>query len=170
MTPVFTSPALMLKPTERFEQGSDCVLIVFRYLGSDIQQRGFCVFRVISEYRRGRVVLTGSRTSLWHKSERCYDENLQPWEEGAVLSFWSFPLGRNGYQEASPRCGRGLSGGLRVPLEQDWKALWFFCSCGPWEDYHWGRGQPGIREDSNPTLHLYGASQVIKCSHIQCFA
>ena len=37
----------------------------------------------------------------------------------------------------------------------------------PLEDLYQCRGQPSIRGDFNPTLHLYGASQVIKSSHIQ---
>lgn len=81
----------------------------------------------------------------------------------------------------APAVLRASEGGA---LGLQWTALqgvWFFFiayaglySCGH-EDtrrhlpagFPLGRSQPGVRKDSNPTLHLCGVLQVIKHSHIQ---
>lgn len=85
MTPVFTSPALMLKPAERFGQGSEWVLIVFKYLGSDLQRRDSVYLeslkRMISAYRK--------TFHFYIKAKVAYDESRQPRKEkGAAFPLW----------------------------------------------------------------------------------
>lgn len=92
MTPVFTSPALMLKPAERFGQGSEWVLTVFKYLGSDLQRRDSVYLESLKR------MMSSAYRKTFHfgiKAQVACDESRQPREEeGAAFPLWiSTPAG-----------------------------------------------------------------------------
>lgn len=98
MTPIFTSPALMFKPAEKW-MCPNC-LQIFKVCHV---AKGVYVFRVIPKYRRGQVVFRGRQISLWHKSRSCLWLESPAMETGAVPSPTEFPdkpvpqQSRNGY-------------------------------------------------------------------------